>query len=148
MKALSLFLVLFSLIFFTACEEPSLGSKVKKEYYTGGKVRSEFIMTDSTKQNGQLKKYGYEGHLTSTVQMKNGVKNGTETWYDKRGRIIRTVPYNNGRIHGTIKEFYPNGEVLASIPYQSGMKNGQAFSYNKDGSAHRKVIFKNGRMIN
>ena len=148
MKALSLFLVLFSLVFFTACEGPSLGGKVKKEYYTGGKIRSEFIMTDSTGQNGELKKYGYEGHLTSTVQINNGVKNGIETWYDKKGRPIRKVPYINGKKHGVLKEFYPNGDVMATIPYQNSMRNGEAFSYNKDGSVHRKVIFRNDRMIN
>ncbi len=148
MKALSLFLVLFSLIFFTACEGPSLGGKVKKEYYTGGKVRSEFIMTDSTEQNGQLKRYGYEGHLTSIVNIQNGVKNGAEIWYDGRGRIIREVPYVNGRIHGTKKDFYPNGDVLGAIPYKYGMKDGIAYSYNRDGSVHRKVKFQNDRMIN
>jgi len=148
MKASSLFLVLFSVIFFTACEGPSLGGKVEKEYYTGGKVRSEFIMSDSTGQNGELKKYGYEGHLTSLVSISNGVKNGMEVWYDQKGRVIRNVPYVNGRIDGTLKEFYPNGDIMATLPYQSGMRNGKAFSYNKDGSVHRKVIFKNGRMIN
>jgi len=148
MKALSLFLVLFSLIFFTACEGPSLGGNVKKEFYTGGKIRSEFIMTDSTGQNGKLKKYGYEGHLTSVVNIRNGVKDGMEVWYDIKARVIRNIPYVNGRIHGTLKEFYPNGDVLATIPYQSGIKNGEAFSYNKDGSIHRKVLFRNGRMIN
>ena len=149
MKALSLFFVLFSLLFFTACEGPSLGGgKVKKEYFTGGKIQSEFIMTDSTEQNGQLKKYGYEGHLTSVVNIRDGVKDGMEIWYDTKGRVIRNVPYINGRIHGTLKEFYPNGDTLATMSYQNGMKNGQAFSYNKDGSVHRKVIFQNGRMIN
>ena len=149
MKALSIFSVLFSLLFFTACEGPSFGGgKVKKEYFTGGKIQSEFIMTDSTEQNGQLKKYGYGGHLTSVVNIRDGVRNGMEVWYDTKGRIIRNIPYVNGRIHGTLKEFYPNGDVLATIPYQSGMKTGEAFSYNKDGSVHRKVIFKNGRMIN
>ena len=148
MKVSSFFLVLFSLLFFTACEGPSLGKKVEKEYYTGGKVRSEFIMSDSTGQNGQLKKYGYEGHLTSVVNMRNGVKDGTEVWYDTRKRVIRNVPYVNGRIDGILKEYYPNGDIMATIPYQSGMRNGQAFSYNKDGSVYRKVIFKNGRMIN
>jgi len=148
MKALSFFLVLFSLIFFTACEGPSLGGKVKKEYFTGGKIRSEFFMADSSGQNGLLKKYGYNGNLTSTVNIKNGVKNGIETWYDKKGRVIRKVPYINGKKHGLLKEFYPNGDIMATIPYQNSVRNGEAFSYNKDGSVHRKVIFRNGRMIN
>jgi len=148
MKALSLFLVLFSLLFFTACEGPGLGGKVEKTYFTGGKVKSEFIMTDSTGQNGQFKKYGYEGHLTSVVNIQNGVKNGMEVMYDSRGRIISKTPYVNGRKHGTKKDFYPNGDVMGTIPYQYGMKEGIAFSYNIDGSVHRKVRFQNNRMVN
>ena len=148
MKISSFFLVLFSLLFFTACEGPSLGKKVEKEYYTGGKVRSEFIMTDSAGQHGELKKYGYDGHVTSVVNISNGVKDGMEIWYDSKHRVIRNIPYVNGKIHGTLKELYPNGDVMATVPYQSGMRNGQAFSYNKDGSVYRKVLFKNGRMTN
>lgn len=148
MKKISLSLLLVSLLAFTGCEGPSLGGDtVQKEYYTGGKVRSEFIMTDDTKKNGTLKKYGYEGHLTSVVKIGNGVKNGMETWYDKKGRIIRKVPYINGRIHGTMKEFYKNGDVLATIPHQKGIRNGQAFTYNKDGSVHKKVTFRNNKIV-
>lgn len=150
MKTLSFFLVLFSLIFFTACEGPNLGGKgkVKKEYFTGGKIRSKFFMTDSSGQNGLLKKYGYEGHLTSTAHIKNGVNDGMETWYDKKGRVLMKVPYINGKKHGVQKAFYPNGDVMIATTYQNGVKNGEAFAYNKDGSIHRQVIFQNGRIIN
>ncbi len=148
MKALSLFLLLFSLIFFTACEGPSMGGKVEKTYFTGGKVKSEFIMTDSTGQNGQLKKYGYEGHVTSTVNIQNGVKNGMEIMYDSRGRTISKIPYINGRKHGIKKDFYPNGDIMGTIPYKHGMKEGTAFAYNKDGTLYRKVVFRKDRLSN
>ncbi len=148
MKALSFFLIFFSLIFFTACDGPSLGGKVKKEYFTGGKLRSEFIMTDSTGRNGQLKKYGYEGHLTSVVNIKNGVKNSTEVWYDKEGRVILKVPYNNGEKEGMEYAFYPNGEVMIATTYQSNVRHGKAAAYKQDGTVQRQVMFKNGRLIN
>lgn len=148
MKQFTFYFLLFTLLTFTACEGPSLGGKVKKEYYTGGKVSSEFTMTDKTGLNGELKKYGYEGHLTSVVTISNGVKSGIEIWYDSVGRVIRKVPYNKGRVHGTLKELYPNGTIMATIPYKYSIKEGTAYSYNKDGSVHKKVIFKNGRIIN
>ena len=148
MKVWSLFFLLFSLLFFTACQGPGLGGKVEKTYFTGGMLKSEFIMSDSSKKNGQLKKYGYEGHLTSVVNIQNGVKNGNEVMYDSHGRIIRTIPYDNGRIHGTMKDFYPNGDVMATIPYQYGIRNGNAFSYYADGRIAKKVRFKNGKIIN
>jgi len=150
MKALSLFLVLFSLFFFTACEGPSVGGKgkVKKEYYTGGKIRSEFIMTDSSGHNGLLKKYGYESHLTSTINIRNGVKHGTETWYDNKGLVILKVPYVNGEKHGVQTAHYPNGDIMISTTYRSNVKHGKATTYRADGSVHRQVMFKHGRIVN
>ncbi len=148
MKISSLLLVLFSLIFFTACQGPGLGGKVKKEYFTGGKIKSEFIMTDSTEQNGQLKKYGYEGHLTSVVNIRNGVKTGVEVMYDSQGRVIRKIPYDSGRIHGLLTDLYPNGDTMATIPYQYGIKRGTAYAYYPDGRVAKKVKFRNGKIVN
>ena len=148
MKVLSSFLLLFSLLFFTACEGPGLGGKVKKTYFTGGKIKTEFIMTDSTGQNGQFKKYGYDGHVTSIVNIRNGVKSGMEVMYDSQGRVIRSIPYDAGRIHGTLRDLYPNGDTMATIPYQYGIKSGTAYSYYADGRVARKVKFRNGKLVN
>jgi antitoxin component YwqK of YwqJK toxin-antitoxin module len=143
----SIFLI--SLLFiFTACSTPSLsGKKVKKEYFTGGEVRSEFIMDDNTGQNGILKKYGYDGKLTSIAHIKNGVRDGDEVWYDKKGRILMKVPYKNGRKNGVQEAYYPNGDVMITTTYVNGVKNGKAIAYNKDGSIHREVIFKDNKII-
>ena len=128
---------------------PSMSSKkVHKEYYTGGQVRSEFIMDDNTGLNGLKKQYGYEGKVTSQVQIKNGVKDGTETWYDKQGRVIRQVPYVNGRIHGMFKDFYKNGTLMATVQYRNGIKNGIGIIYAKDGSVYKRIMYKNDRIAN
>ena len=151
MKKLSLLLlatfVLFSL---SACDSSSLTPKgpVKKKYYTGGGLQSEFIPSDKTGHNGVLKQYGYNGKMTSKVTMQNGVKNGLETWYDPNNRAIRQVPFENGRKHGIMKELYPNGQTMAAIPFQNGMRQGTARLYNKDGSVFRTVEFRNGKMLN
>lgn len=149
MKKLSLLLFTLLLLTFTACSSPGLGGKeVKKEYFTNGQVRTEFIMDDDSGKNGTLKKYGYDGKLTSTVHIQNGVKNGLEIWYDGQGREIRKVPYNNGRIHGTMTELYPNGDTMVTIPFKYGTKDGIAFAYNKDGSIFKKVTYRNGKIVN
>ncbi|RRS32608.1 MAG: hypothetical protein P794_00910 [Epsilonproteobacteria bacterium (ex Lamellibrachia satsuma)] len=148
MKKSSLFILLFSLLFFTACKEPSLGGKVKREYFTGGKLRSEFFMTDSTEQNGLLKKYGYDGKLTSTVSIKNGVKNGTETWFDPKGRVIMRIPYVNGEKQGIQKAYYPNGDIMISYTYKDNVLNGKATKYNQGGTINKQVIYRNGKLVN
>ena len=150
MKKLSILLLLSILFALNGCNiEPSLGDKkVKKEYYTGGDIRSEFIMDDSTGKNGILKEYRYHGILASTVRIRNGVNDGMKLVYDNNGLVIRRIPYVNGEIHGTVQDLYPNGDILATIPYTNGMRNGQAFSYSTDGSVYRSVTFKNNKIVN
>lgn len=149
MKKTYLSILIITLLALNGCDGPSVGDKsVKKEYYTGGQIRSEFIMDDKTGKNGILKEYRYNGILASTVRMRNGVNDGMKLIYDNNGLVIRKIPYINGKIDGTVQDLYPNGEVLATIPYKNGMRNGQAFSYSKDGSVYRSVTFKNDKIVN
>lgn len=153
MKVLS-FVVAISLSLFvlSGCSltEPSLyeGYKVKKEYFTGGQIRSVFIMTDDSEQNGVLKKYGYDGSVTSMGYIKNGVNDGEEKWYDKKGRKILLVHYMNGKKHGLEEGYYPNGDVMMSTTYENGVKNGEALTFNKDGSINKQIMFKDNRVVN
>ncbi len=141
-------LSLFVLFFLTACDTPSFGKKVEKKYYTGGKVRSEFIWSDSTGKNGIKRTYGYEGHMTSSVNITNGVNNGIMTIYDKEGRVIKQTPYVNGQINGIEKAFYPNGDRMITFTYQNGMKNGYAYTYYPSGQVCRKAKYKNNQLLN
>ena len=152
MKKITFFLSLFILLALNGCSSSGLsvpfGKKVKKEYFTGGQIRSEFIMDDDTGQNGTLKKYGYDGKLTSIAHIRNGVRDGIETWYDKKGRVLMRVPYVNGKKHGVQEAYYENGDVMVSYTYENGIKNGPATSYNKDGSIHTQVMYEHGRIVN
>ncbi len=148
MKVLTSLLLLFSLLVFTGCESPGLGgNKVHKEYFTNGQIRSEFIMSDNTKMNGTLKKYGTDGKLTSVVNIKNGVRNGVEVLYDKKGLVLRRTPYVNGEKEGNQTIYYPNQDVLATIPYRSDRKNGIAYMYYPDGSVKQKAKFVNDKRV-
>ena len=177
MKKTSFFLSIFVLLLLSACSTPNVpeplhhipnplpnnipnplptipgisgifANNVKKEYFTGGKVRSEFIMSDKSGQNGLLKKYGYDGKLTSTVPIRRGVKHGTEILFDSHGRIIKKTPYVRGRKSGVLEAYYPNGEVMAQITYVNNIRHGRAVKYNKDGSINQQVIFKDGYLAN
>jgi len=149
MNKFTLWLSVFIFLSLTGCDSPEMSDKkVKKEYFTGGKVRTEFFMDDDTEQNGLLKKYGYNGHLTSTVPIRNGVKHGVETGYDAKGRIIWKLTFVNGKQEGMQYAYYPNGDVMVSYTYTQGVKNGPAQTYNKDGSVNKRVIYKNDRITN
>ncbi|MDQ7047772.1 MAG: hypothetical protein Q9M39_09280 [Sulfurovum sp.] len=148
MKHLSLLLSFFVLLSFSACDGPSLsGKEVKKEYFTGGQLRSEFIMDDASKQNGTLKKYGHQGNITSISEIRNGVPHGAETGYDSKGRVLWEQHYVNGRQEGIQKAFYPNGDIMVTYTYRNGMKEGIAQTYRKDGKVDKSVVYRNGRMV-
>jgi len=153
------------LFFFSACSTPSVPEplknipnpiptsvpnlfegNVKKEYFTGGKIRSEFIMSDKSGLNGLLKKYGYNGKLTSTVQIHHGVMHGTEVLFDAKGRVLKKTPYVKGKKDGVLEVYYPNGDVMAQITYVNNIRQGRAIKYNKDGSINQEVLFQNGHL--
>ena len=147
-KKLSLLLSILTILLFTGCDSPDLfGEEVEKTYFTGGQVSSTYTWSDKSGKNGILRKYGYEGHMTSSVRITNGVKDGIETMYDKHARVIQQNPYVNGRIHGVAKAFYPNGSRMITYTYQYGMKHGYAFTYNPDGTVNKKAKFKNNRLV-
>ena len=142
-------LLLLSLFIFAACDGPNFSGKtITKEYYTGGSIRTEYIMDDKAGRNGLIKRYGYDSNVISTETVRNGVKHGKMRLYNTKGLVIREKPYVNGRVQGTLKDFYENGDVLATIPYVNGVRNGVAYVYRKDGSVERRVTFKNDRMVN
>ncbi|PHS32231.1 MAG: hypothetical protein COA92_06905 [Sulfurovum sp.] len=151
-KKLSFILSLCLFFFFSACSTPTLSSsfsgKVKKEYFTGGGLRSEFLMSDDSEQNGLLKQYGYDGKLTSTVELRNGLKNGIETLYDTRGKVLKKTPYLNNRKNGVVKAYYPNGDIIGEMTFVNGAKHGKAVIYNIDGSVRQEAMFQNGKRKN
>jgi antitoxin component YwqK of YwqJK toxin-antitoxin module len=143
-----LWLVIFIFLFLTGCNSPEiLHKRVKREYFTGGQIHTELIMSDDTGQNGILKTYGYNGHITSIVPIKNGVKNGVEKGFDEKGRVIWKLTYVNGKQEGVQYAYYPNGDVWLSYTYHEGIKNGPAQTYNKDGSVNKRVIYKDGKIV-
>jgi len=126
---------------------PSSDKSVKKDYFTGGGLRSEFIMSDKKTKTGILKKYGYKGKVTSIAHIKNGVRDGEEVGYDEEGRVLWRYFFVNGREEGLQKAFYPNGDVMISYTYKEGLKNGEAKSYRQDGSVVKKVMYSKGKIL-
>lgn len=141
--------IIMILIFsINGCDTPSpFGKKVKKEYYQGGKIRSEFIMDDKTEQNGLIKQYGYTGKLQSTAHIRNGVKDGEEIGYDEEGRVLRRLNYINGKQDGIQTAFYPNGDKMITYNYKNGILDGKAKTYRTDGKVSKQVTYKNGNLV-
>ena len=139
---------LFFLLLLSGCKIPSPSDKnIKKDYFTGGGLRSELIMTNGNSQNGILKRYGFNEKLASVSTIKNGVRNGEEVGYDEQGRVLWRYFFVNGKQEGLQKAFYPNGDLMLSYTYKQGIRNGEAKTYQRDGAIIKKVMFKNGKIF-
>jgi len=142
------FILLFGLIFLNSCNIPSPSDKnIKKDYFTGGGIRSEFIMSDKKTKTGVLKKYGYKGKVTSMAHIRNGVRHGEEIGYDEEGRVLWRYFFVNGKEEGLQKAFYPNGDLMISYNYKNGIKDGEAQTFGKDGLVIKKVMYKKGSIV-
>ncbi|HFS85396.1 MAG TPA: hypothetical protein ENK72_02130 [Epsilonproteobacteria bacterium] len=138
-------LLICSMLVLTACgqKEP----QVKKEYYTGGTLRAEFIMSDESGLNGVRKTYGYQGELLSKSTIQNGLKNGIEEHYDKGGKVIQRIPYLNGYKDGVMKAYYPNGQVMLIYTYLKDTWHGRAAKFDQQGTLLQEVWYENGRVV-
>jgi len=121
--------------------------KVETSTFNGGAISSEFLMTSEKNKTGTLRKYGYDGKVTSNTDIVNGVKSGFETLYDKEGRVLKKTPYTDGYIQGNEYIYYQGGKVMVKTPYLSGKKHGKAIAYNVDGSVNKTATYKKGRRI-
>lgn len=153
MKTLTLSLLSF---LFLACSSANIPNPmsnvfkddVKREYYTGGKVRSEYIKSNKEGTSGVIKQYGYDGKILSTTTIENGTKHGDESYYSPDGRILKKIPYSNGRKEGVVEMYYPSGSLMVQISYIKNIKHGTAIKYNQDGSINDKAVFQNGKLMN
>jgi antitoxin component YwqK of YwqJK toxin-antitoxin module len=155
MRFLYVVLAAISIVLFTGCTSsgasaqstPANSKDVVREYFTGGKLMSEFFITDPSTQSGILKKYGYDGKLTSTAEIKYGRKHGIETIYDPGGGVLQKTPYVNNVIDGEQIAYYEDGSPMISTHYVNGIKHGSYKTYKRDGSLYKEVIFNDGKIV-
>jgi len=79
--------------------------------------------------------------IVYNFSFKNGLKNGTQTWYKPtHPTAINISNYNNGNLDGISKEVYPNGSPKSIITYKDNEPNGKKIIY----SSNKRV----GNMVN
>ncbi|MBN1145546.1 MAG: toxin-antitoxin system YwqK family antitoxin [Bacteroidales bacterium] len=136
----------------------SLKIRVLKEYYSNGKVKTE-TEAKGNLRHGLMKSYNREGLLlsqvnyvdnvkegmatnfypetgkiNSTLNYKNGIKEGEEIWYWENGNPCRVTPYVKGVIEGIRKYYYEDGKLMAETPYKNGYPGTGLKEYKNDGT--------------
>ena len=120
---------------------------IDKTHFKSGKVSSEFLKTTKDGRTGTLRKYGFNGKVTSNTTIVNGSKNGYSIMYDSFGNVLKKTPYKNGFRQGTEIIYYPGGQIMVSTPYAGDKKHGKAIAYNPDGSVNKSATFNKGKRV-
>src|SRR3990167_4150864 len=81
-----------------------------KTYYASGKLKSEWIFTEST-QTGVYKLYFEKGPLQAIRYYKNGVPDGVSKEFYEGGGVKTEWRFRGGKLHGETKEFWPSGQM-------------------------------------
>jgi len=89
------------------------------------------------------KEYWENGQIKSSIEYKNGEKNGKTIYYFKNGSKQKEFTYENGSLEGISYQWDYSGVLLSSVEFSNNMMNGEAISYNEDGSKMEILHYKN-----
>lgn len=114
----------------------------KKTFKKDGQIDAEFQYAG---KNGVFEMKTNNGLVTSSVELKNGIRNGKETVKSIDGLLISQGTYVNEKLHGPIKRYFPNGKLVFEGNYYSGKLHGDANYYDTAGSLRVKTSYAFGK---
>ncbi len=115
-------------------ENPELKKKLKKEYFSNGKLKMSGAYID-TIPVGIHKIFNEKGEvINSYLYTDNGIKRG-EGIIDKKGKK-----------QGNWKYLYPNGKIKSKGKYKNGKKEGNWIYFFNNGKTEQKGSFTNGKL--
>jgi antitoxin component YwqK of YwqJK toxin-antitoxin module len=80
----------------------------------------EIFYYNSKKYNGIVFE-NFNGKIATEFNVKNGLKNGTETVYFNNGNIECISEYKNGLLDGSTKIYYETGELQEESIFEYGI---------------------------
>ncbi|MCL2245690.1 MAG: toxin-antitoxin system YwqK family antitoxin [Lentimicrobiaceae bacterium] len=138
MKNSHLFLPLFCLLFlFASC------TKVKREYYSRGKIKSETHYRFGKETGTTTYYHNHYPTKTMEIEMKRGKRNGkfVKRYFDGNPELEAT--YKNDLLEGVETHYYKNGNISLKTHYKKGVKNGPVTSWFSNG-----IIRESGAFVN
>jgi len=138
MKNIHLFLTLLCAMFLlTGC------TKVKYEYHSRGKIKSETHYRFGKETGTTVYYHHWYPTKTMEIEMKRGKKNGKfiKRYFD--GKLEMVAYYKNDVIDGVETQYYKDGSIAMQIHYSKGLKNGTATSWFSNG-----IVRETGNFVN
>lgn len=162
MKKVIFFLILLTIF---AC------TKVKKDYFPNGNIKSEITYKNGKKNGpakyyddlgkisdeyiyvndkleGISKKWFYKGTISRIDSFKNNMLNGISVSFDQdNGYKLKEETYKNDTLNGLFCDFHPNGQIMTKGYFLKGLYDSVWNYYDNRGIPVGQGIYKNGTGI-
>jgi len=133
-----LFIIFFAVLFFAAgC------TKVKREYYNTGKLKSETHYRFGKETGTTTYYHHWYPTKIMEIEMKKGKKHGKfiKRYFNNNMELI--AYYRNDLLDGVEKQYYLNGSISLETHYSKGVKNGIVTSWFSNGIVREAGSFVN-----
>ena len=121
----------------------------KRNYAVDSELRCEndkcFNLENGEPFSGEVRSYYNNGVIKSSIEYKNGLKDGATHYFYDNGKEKRQEVYTKGVIHGMLTEYYNDGFLKFEVEYHNGVRNGAFRSYYEDGQLRVEEEYINGK---
>jgi hypothetical protein len=113
-------------------DKDSLRQGVWREFYSGGKIKSETVYKNNKRQGLEIIWY-HSGCIRQENYYNNGKLDGPVTFYSKNCKKESIQNYKNGVKEGLEIEYHPNGRIKSEATFKNGNLDGVYKVYTKTG---------------
>lgn len=114
-------------------DKDSLKQGVWREFYTGGKLKSEVVFKNNKKHGLEISWYNINGCVKQETYYNNGQLDGPVTYYSRNCKKEYTENYKNGVKEGLETSYHSNGRIKSEGIFKKGNLDGVYKVYNKNG---------------
>ena len=113
-----------------------------------------FLLTIKVCEPFETKKVYYEnGQLLSSINYREGVRNGAFSYFGAQGQLITKGNYQEGKLADVWTTYYDNGQIKRQGMYKyhvnktTETQEGKWTSYYENGALASEIFYKDGRRV-
>ena len=110
-------------------------------------LKAIFKLNSAGETEGPAITYYEDGKILSTLYLSPLGKQGYWTFYYRNGNIERKCPFYNDVENGIRETFYSNGKIALKGKLKKDIEDGSFEYYDENGNIEKKLIFKDGKIL-
>jgi len=110
-------------------------------------LKAIFKLNSAGETEGPAIIYYEDGKILSTLYLSPLGKQGYWTFYYRNGNIERKCPFYNDIENGEIIKYYPNRKIALKGKLKNDIEDGSFEYYDENGNIEKKLIFKDGKIL-